>query len=174
MIQQIPSLQLLVMSAAFRAVQGILELFVVKSSTTITMLSKIEVVAPGVTIFVYVNSNSFQQQSFFNNSMISRISIWLTAIPQASSSGIILSSKISSCLNPKKEALRSVTYKVLGKWNDVDTIGKLDARSQMLDALYKRLEGVTERINNLTKQDHDNIRSIAQQVRSRKLLMLAG
>ena len=127
MIQQIPSLQLLVMSAAFRAVQGILKSFVVKSSTTITMLSKIEVVAPGVTIFVYVNSNSFQQQSFFNNSMISQYFYLVNGYTSGQQLGDYSKFKDLQLFESEKEALRSVTYKVLGKMNDVNTIGKLDA-----------------------------------------------
>jgi hypothetical protein len=172
-IKQLPSLQLLIMSSAFRAIQGILETFVMKSSTTITMLSKIEVVSPGVTVFVYVNSNSFQQKSFFENSLISQYFYLVDGYTSAKQLGDYSKFRDKQLFELEKEQLRTVAYNILNNMGLADDISKLAVLSTQLDQIYKRLEDVTKRIDNLNTEEHAAILSLAQQVRSRRSLMLA-
>jgi hypothetical protein len=173
-VQKIPSLQLLVMSAAFRAIQGILEVFVLKSSTTITMSKRIDMVAPGVTIFVYVNSNSFQQQSFFHNSLISQYFYLAEAYTSVKQLGDYSAFQDKLLFEKEKVTLRARAEKITETMDDADTIAKLEAITKMLDFVYDRLRAVTERILDIDDREHEAMKSLSHQVRLRRSLMLAG
>jgi hypothetical protein len=172
-IQKIPSLQLLVMSAAFRAIQGILEAFVLKSSTTITMSKRIDMVAPGVTIFVYVSSNSFQQQSFFKNSLISQYFYLAEAYTSVQQLGDYSVFQDKLLFEKEKERLRDRAEKITKTMDAAVDIAALEAITKMLDFVYDRLKAVTDRIKNIDDVEHESLMSLSHQVRLRKSLMLA-
>lgn len=173
-IQKIPSLQLLIMSAAFRAIQGILEAFVLKSSTTITMSKRIDMVAPGVTIFVYVNSNCFQQKSFFQNGLISQYFYLAEAYTSVEQLGHYSVFEDKRLFEKEKEVLRARAEKITKTMEDADTIEKLEAITKMLDFVYDRLKAVTERIKDTDELEHESMKSLSHQVRLRRSFMLAG
>ena len=172
-VQAIPTLQLLVLSRAFQAVQGILEAFTVKSSTSITMQSKIEVVAPGVTTFIYVNSNSFRNQSFFSNGLISQYFYLIEAYTSVKQLGDYSKMQDLLLFEKEKTALRNIANRILDKMQEFDSDDKLEPLSKQLDGIYDRLESVTERINDLSKQERLMAQALVQQIRLRKSLLLA-
>jgi len=172
-IQKIPSLQLLVMARAFTAIQGILEAFTMKSSTNITMLHKVEVASPGLTIFVYVNSNSFRQQSFFNNDLITQYFFMADAYSSAKQLGDYTNFEDLRLFEEEKENLRKIARNLISVMSEATELTQIDALSRQLDGIYDRLEQITERINDLIGQERKSMLGVAQQVRLRKSLMLS-
>lgn len=152
-IAKIPSLQLLILSKAFSAIQGILEAFTLKSSITITQQHKIEVIAPGLTVFVYVNSNSFQNKSFFNNEIITQYFYVIDSFISKKQLGDYAVFEDLRLFEEEKSTLRGLASKVLSKMEQLDDISKLDVFTNMLDGLYERLDQVQERINELMKEE---------------------
>jgi len=152
-ISAIPSLQILVLSRAFAAVQGILETFTLKSSTSITMQKKIEVVSPGVTIFVYINSNSYKNSSFFNNEVITQYYYMIDAFSSAKQLGAYTTMEDLRLFEKEKEVLRKIARTILDRLGLVEDLDKVNQLSLQLDGIYDRLEQVTERINELLKDE---------------------
>jgi hypothetical protein len=65
-------LNLLALSRAFSAVQGILETFATETSYKGQSILKTEVIAPGMTLFVSIRSDVYRTKGFFNNSSIAQ------------------------------------------------------------------------------------------------------
>lgn len=173
-IQAIPSLQLLVMSRAFTAIQGILEVFTTKSSTSISMIHKVEVVAPGVTIFVYINSNSFRQKSFFNNEIISQYFYMIDAYTSVKQLGNYSTFEDKNLFEKEKATLRKLAERVLEKMETAETLEEISMFSLQLDGIYDRLEKITERIYDLDKEERLALHGRADQIKLRKSLMISA
>ena len=69
---QLEDLKLLALNRAFAAVQGILETFATQTSFRGQALTKVELVAPGMTLFVSIRSDTWRNQGFFNNDSIAQ------------------------------------------------------------------------------------------------------
>ena len=173
-ISKIPTLQMLVLSKAFSAIQGILEVFTMKSSTNITMQHKIESVAPGVTVFVYINSNSFQQQSFFNNEMITQYFYMIDAYTSAKQLGSYSQFEDLQLFEREKSSLRNIATNIVNKMGEATELTQIDMLSKQLDGIYDRLEKITERINELVGEERKHMVGVAKQIRMRKSLTLAA
>lgn len=71
-LSEMMDLNLLVMNKAFAAVQSILATFATESSYRGKALTKTELVAPGITVFVSIRSDVWRSQGFFNNDSIAQ------------------------------------------------------------------------------------------------------
>jgi len=69
-IDKMQDLNLLALNRAFSAVQSILETFAVESSYRGKAITKVEVVAPGLTLFLSIRSDVWKNQGFFNSDSI--------------------------------------------------------------------------------------------------------
>lgn len=160
-------LQTLALSRAFSAVQGILEAFTLKSSTSITMNSKIEVVTPGLTIFVYTNSNNFQSKSFFENNLISQYFFMIDVYTSAKQLGDYTKFQDLQLFEEEKAGLRLIARRLINNMANVESLEKLDQLSKQLDGIYERLEEITGKIDELSKSEAENHRKLAEKARRR-------
>ncbi|MBN8865556.1 MAG: hypothetical protein J0H92_19430 [Sphingobacteriales bacterium] len=71
-MQYLDNLSLLLVSKAFSVIQGILETFATESSYKGQSITKVEVVAPGITLFVSIRSDVWKNRGFFNNDSIAQ------------------------------------------------------------------------------------------------------
>lgn len=71
-MQYLDNLSLMVVSKAFSVIQGILETFATESSYKGQSITKVEVVAPGITVFVSIRSDVWKNRGFFNNDSIAQ------------------------------------------------------------------------------------------------------
>jgi hypothetical protein len=166
-LNAVGGLQMLALSKAFSAVQGILEAFTVKSSTSITMNSKIEVVTPGLTIFVYTNANNFQQKSFFNNTLISQYFFMIDVYTSAKQLGDYAKFQDLQLFEEEKASLRLIARKIINTMSELEDLDKLDQIAKQLDGIYARLEVITEKADELSKEEAANHRELAKQARLR-------
>lgn len=71
-MQYLENLSLMVVSKAFSAIQGILQTFATESSYKGQSITKVEVVAPGITVFISIRSDIWKNRGFFNNDSIAQ------------------------------------------------------------------------------------------------------
>lgn len=71
-MEYLNNLTLLVASKAFSAIQGILQTFATQSSFHGKSITKVEVIAPGMTLFISIRSDIWKSQGFFNNDSIAQ------------------------------------------------------------------------------------------------------
>ncbi|WP_353815616.1 hypothetical protein [Agromyces sp. SYSU T00266] len=71
-VAQMADLRLYVLGKAFEAVQGILQVFSTSSTTQAKEKKAVEMVAPGMTMFMSIRSASYTSQSFFTRQVISQ------------------------------------------------------------------------------------------------------
>lgn len=164
-----PNLQLLILSKAFTAIQGILEAFTLKSSITITQQHKIEVVAPGVTIFVYVNSNSFKSNSFFTEDIITQYFYVIDSYISKKQLGDYSAFEDLRLFEEEKAGIRVIAYNMIQTMSTITDLGKLDILTKLMDTLYDRLDDVQERINELTKEEAKTMKVKAGNIRQKLL-----
>lgn len=69
-MKNMKNLELLAVSKAFEAIQGILQAFSVAGEMEFKVEKKVTQIAPGLTLFLYIGSNSYQSKSFFKNEQI--------------------------------------------------------------------------------------------------------
>ena len=69
-IDKMQELNLLALNRAFAAVQSILETFAVETSYRGKAITQVEVVAPGLTLFLSIRSDVWKNKGFFNNDSI--------------------------------------------------------------------------------------------------------
>jgi len=168
-VKMIPNLQLLILSKAFSAIQGILEAFTLKSSVSITQQHKIEVVAPGMTIFVYVNSNSFQSQSFFTKDIITQYFYVIDSFISKKQLGDYSEFEDLRLFEEEKAALRNIANNLVQTMGSLTDLNKLDVIMKLLDGIYDRMESVTERITDLTNAETLARKEKVQHIRTKLL-----
>lgn len=71
-LAEMEGLNLLVMNKAFAVVQSILSTFATDTSYRGKALTKTELVAPGITVFISIRSDVWKSQGFFNNDSIAQ------------------------------------------------------------------------------------------------------
>ncbi|MCG2616168.1 hypothetical protein LZZ85_17860 [Terrimonas sp. NA20] len=71
-VAQMSNLGLMVMNKAFSAIQGILQAFATESSYKGSAIQRIEVIAPGLTLFISIRSDVWRSKGFFNNDSIAQ------------------------------------------------------------------------------------------------------
>lgn len=71
-ITEMANLNLLVLNRAFEAIQGILQTFSTESSYRGKSITKVELVAPGMTVFISIRSDVWKNKGFFNNDSIAQ------------------------------------------------------------------------------------------------------
>lgn len=71
-LAELSNLNLLVLNRSFEAVQGILQTFATESSYKGKAITRVEVVAPGMTIFISIRSDVWRSRGFFNNDEIAQ------------------------------------------------------------------------------------------------------
>ena len=69
---ELANLNLLVLSRAYQAIQGILQTFATESSFRGKTLTKTELVAPGMSVFISIRSDVWRNKGFFNNDSIAQ------------------------------------------------------------------------------------------------------
>lgn len=166
-LNAVGGLQMLALSKAFSAIQGILEAFTVKSSTTITTHHKIEVVTPGVTVIVYTSSNSFQQKSFFNNSLISQYFFMIDVYSSVKQLGDYTKFQDVQLFEEEKASLRLIARRLITRMGEVEKIEQIEQLTKQLDGVYERLAVITAKIDELTETEANAHRELAKQARLR-------
>ena len=69
-MKKMENLEVLAISKAFEAIQGIIQAFSVAAQMEFKVQKKVTQIAPGLTLFLYIGSNSYQSTSFFKNEQI--------------------------------------------------------------------------------------------------------
>lgn len=151
---ELADLNLLALDRAFAAVQGILETFATETSFRGKALTRTEVVAPGLTLFVSVRSDVWRSQGFFNNDSIAQYLFILRAFFSLDQAGDI--SKFNDLLayEELKAAFRTRMLALSQKIADPSTpFSALVELEQELGHYAGQISSLQEKIDELQKKE---------------------
>lgn len=153
-MKYLQELNLLALTRAFSLVQGVLETFATDTSFRGQSIIKVDVVAPGMTLFVSIRSNVWKSKSFFQNSAIAQYLYVMRSYFSVEQAGDI--SKYNDLLAYEniKQAYRTRMAALAEKIGDPNTpyssLGELD---EELGYYAENLANLQATIEELTKSE---------------------
>jgi hypothetical protein len=169
-MKYLDNLSLMVVSKAFSVIQGILETFATESSYKGQSITKVEVVAPGITVFISIRSDVWKNRGFFNNDSIAQYMFIVRSFFSLQQAGDMSKINDIQAYEELKEAFRirigALSERIADPKTPFSAMEELDEELGFYASKLSEIQGMIESLE--TKKNDEIRRSLRQATQKRR------